>query len=906
VRNLLTIFRYELLMQVKSLRFKGTCFLAGLFAFGLYQSGVYQQELRPSQTFLDFEALPFYLLAVVFTGLYPMGRIRKTGMHSILMTRPFSTFILALGQMLAALVTLLFPMMIFFFIPGLLLRWQFEMDFPFAILFYVLLFYFIPGICCVLSVSIWIRTCFKNNIMALIILGIIFAGMILLANSPMLNTNGPYGRIHNFVPMVSLFSQAYWRRIRDIEYLSFSQLTNLKDWFNFLLSAVYSCMFLLLTCYHLRRTEPQRKVLGTYGRHWYHTPTFLKIACDLKIDPHVRFKSHAILFLLAATIFLKTGWPMIQPKWRNFWAYREMKASSENPIPKREDLEKRFDAKKFSEECLVKVNVIQEDMVYNNDKLTSQFTFTHDRNASETLAVVLPWGRWDFKIDKIIMEERKIPFIEYGGNYFIEAKEFESLEEGKEHVVTIQAALNKSAMGDVLNYNLGTLFTRGFQFARKKRTWRDGMDNESSSFWMDKRNLWPVHITLTVPAILRLADSPVPTHKVEKEPEKEKWKFWEKGPTVTYYFDIPAMRNGYRSSISFLNRNEELVDLDSLGYPVRFVVEKRKARILKEILEGAVPLIEEFCGLYKISFSEPLILWTNRGGQIQTAVYEIQRIQTRLNRGTWWKDQLFEKLDQFQKELLEKLFYQTLSGRGPNYISDFWDLAGFIAPNINKGLNNKIFGTGQFESFSFSPVNRHLDAKRARELENVTRKKMLEEGEVPIFQMLYHVMGHEAWINMLADLRKRAENELLSPELLQESAQKVYDKPLDWFFDYWTKEEKGLPVYRVDYARARMITSEDEEETIYEIDAQFTNEGTGRMPVPVWVGTSKGTVTGDVWIGSGETVTWNITTKGLPVNVMLDPQGWIIMAPAWDEKFKDWIVKTSIPVEILKTEKKIM
>jgi ABC-type transport system involved in multi-copper enzyme maturation permease subunit len=893
-------------MQIKSLRFKGMCLLACLFAFGLYQSGVYQQELRPSQNFLSFEALPAYLLSIVFTGLYPMGRIRKIGMHSILMVRPFSTFILALGQMLAALFSLLFPLMIFFFIPGLILRWQFEMEYPIPPLFYVLLFYFISGICCVLSISIWIRTCFKNNIMALIILGFIFAGTGLLANSSLINTQGPNGPVHNFVPMVSLFSHAYWNRIRDLENQPYTQFARLNDWFNFLLSAVYACLFLLLTCYHLRRTEPQRKVLGSYGRRWYHTPTFLKIACDLKIDPHVGFRSHVILLLLVGVILTKTGWPMIRPWWHNVMAYKEIGASGALSNQDRAELEKRFDPNKISEDSLVKINVIREDQVFQNGKLNSLITFTHDRSASETLAVITPWGRWGFILDKIILEDRKLPFINHAENYFIEAKEFQSLEEGKEHSLTFQASINQSAMGESADEYLYRFLSRGYEFVTKMRSFRDSSDNLKKSYWIDRRKLWPTHLTMSVAGTMQLVDSPVPPYKVEREPEKEKWKFWEKGPYATYYFDIPANRSGYRSWINFLFEGQKIVELDVPDLPIRFVVEKRKAKILEQILEGAVPVIKEFCGLYKISFSEPVILWTSQGGDMQSSMFEIQRIQTRFWANQWWRDHLFELLDKFQKDMLKKLFYQTLTGHGPNSSSDFWDLPSFMDININKGLNNRIFGTGQFESFSFSPVQSHLDAKKAKQMENLTREEMLQQQDIPAFQMLYLVMGHEAWIHMLEKLRADVQETLLSPDLLQKSASGAYDKPLDWFFEYWMKNGKGLPRYRVDYARARMVSTEDEEETIYEVKAQIVNEGTGRMPVPMQVDTSKGPVTGEVWIGPGEAVTWKVTTKALPRNMSVDPQGWILTAPAWDEKLKDWIANPGAPVEILKTEKRLM
>ncbi|MBN1900021.1 ABC transporter permease [Candidatus Sumerlaeota bacterium] len=903
MRDLLTIFRYELLMQVKSLRFKGMCLIAGLVAFGFYQDALYQQELLPSRAFLNLESLPFYLLAVVFTGLYPMGRIRKTGMHSILMTRPFHAFILALGQMLAALVSLLFPLMIIFFVPGLIIKWQFEAEYPLKPLFHILLFCFIPGICCILSISIWIRACFKNNIAALIILGFIFGATILLANSPLLNVPGQDGWAHNFVPMVSLFSEKYWRKIGEMENQYHISLMQFADWFNFSLSAAYSCLFLLLTCYHLRRTEPQRKVLGTYGRRWYHIPTFLKMACDLKIDPHVGLKSHLILFLLFSVIMAKTGWPMIRPRWQNFLMLREVK--SQGNLSSKEDFkpQERYDPNKISEDNLVKINVIRDETIFKDGNLTTKYTFTHDKSASETLAVIYPWGRWAYEMDAIILEGRKVPFVKWNWNYYIEAREFQSLEEGREYNLIIQASLNKSFKAETGKSYQTMIHTRGFEFLDKKKP---ALHESSVDFlWFDKKKLFPAHIALSVPESLQMVDSPVPPYRSEKEPEKEKWKFWRKETQATYHFDIPAIRNGCNSKIVFLNENEEIVELEDSHIPIRFVVEKRKAKLLREILEGAVPVIEEFCALYRISPSEPVIIWIS-GSQMDYQLDEIKRIRVRLWRNRWWQDNLFENLNRFMREMSMELFFQTFYGRGPNSRDDFPELVMLLRQNIHKGLNNGIFGIGQFEPFPYAPFNRHQDAKMAMQTAGVTRRDMLNQGMIPLFQMLYLLMGHDAWIDMMTDLREKSQKVILTPELMRESAEKVHGKSLDWFFDYWTKKETGLPSYRIDYARARMRTSDDEEETFYDVEAQFTNVGTGRMPVPVWVETSKGPVTGEAWIGAGETVTWNTTTKALPQTIILDPNGWILTKPAWDEKRRDWILDISIPVDILRTEKKLM
>ena len=471
MRTLFTIFRYELLMQVKSLRFKGMCLLSLLFAFGLYQAGLSRQELIASQTFLDEEALPFYLLAMVFTGLFPMARIRKTGMHPILMVRPFSTFILALGQMLAALVSLLIPCLILFFPAGLLLHWQIEIEYPLAPLFYVLLFYFIPGMCCILSITIWIRTCFKNNIISLIILGFVFAGTALLANSFLLNYQTGYasrGRIHNFVPMVSLFSETYWEQVEHMETRAGISFFKPGDWLNLFLSGVYSCLFLLLSCYHLRRTEPHRKVLGTYGRHWYHIPTFLKVACDLKIDPHVGIKSHIILVLLFGAILTKTGFPLARPLLQRYLFKREARMNLP-PDVSPDEIVKRYSADRIPEDKILNVKILESEETATKNTVESRLTFVCDHATSDSMAIINPWGRWDSRVEQILVGGDTLDFINIHGLYWIEGREMEPYCNGTSHTMTLHAKTREVVTGG--GVYLDRFMTRGYFFVKKKRSY---------------------------------------------------------------------------------------------------------------------------------------------------------------------------------------------------------------------------------------------------------------------------------------------------------------------------------------------------------------------------------------------------------------------------------------------------
>jgi len=905
--SLLTIIRYEFLMQLKSVRFKGLCLLILLIDFGLYQGGVYRQEFSPSQMFLEDAALPFYLMAVVFTGLYSMGRIRSTGMHSLLMVRPFPTFILPLGQMIGGLLSLFIPALLFFFPSGLLLQWQLDIEFRTPLLFYMLIFYFIPGVWCILSITIWIRTCFKNNIMALIILGFLFAAIGALANSPLLNIPGPEGagRLHNFVPMVSLFSKEYWRNLKTIEENMIVTFFGPGEWFNMLLSLVYSCLFLLLSCYHLRRTEPQRKLLGSYGRRWYHTPTFLKIACDLKIDPHVTFRSHAILILFLALIAGKTAWPLARPWLRNYWMTREAISASSQIQGSPEELKKRYDPNYLPQERILPLKILSDEQTIMPESVLSKRTFSCDVPASGAIAIISNWGRWAFAITEISVEGKKIPFIKQEGYYFIEGKELEPYCDGTSHTMILQAPL---APG-VTAYSPWGYFinTQGFNFIQKKKSSNNPENRMQWTFAWIVRDLWPTRISITLSYDLILLDSPVIPVKIETDPREKRKGFWrrrDKNPT--YIFDVPRERNGPRSLIAFGSADETLVEMKGIPAQVRFAVYKREEKILRQMLELAQPVLDDFCRLYNINTREPIVLLASRGEMfsIMRSIKTYHNRYRTMSSHFWGQDELYNQLDAFEKEMLTGVFSKDMCGRSPSWIDNFWDLNDFMHLNIARGLNHRMSLKREFLPFPFSPINKHIDPNQMKQREGVTREKSLEDQNgIPLFQMLYLVMGHEAWVRMLGQLKPKLKKDFVSPEMVEQAAQEVFPESLDWFFDYWTRTGKGFPSYKVEGAVARILSSEEEDNTEYEVEARIANLGTGRMPVPVLLETAKDPIRDKVWIGEKETVMWKVTCKHLPKIVKVDPEGWIMMLPVWNEKSKKWVTDPRSEVFIQTTKK---
>jgi hypothetical protein len=922
VRNLLTITWYEFRMQVKSGRFKAMCALALLMAFGLYQGGANSLSLPPLNTFLHPEALPYYLFATALAGVFPVGRIRKGGIHSILMVRPFDTFTLALGQAAGALFSLLIPLSIILFPAGLLLRYQFSVDYPLPPLLYVALFRLVPGAFCVIALSIWVRACFKNNIMALIILGFIFAGTTLLANSRSLNLWTTGGIYHNFVPFVSFFSKTYWRTMRDrYSSIGIGSFRNTAPWLEFLFCLILAATFLLLSCYHLRRTEPHRKIIGNYGKRWFHTPTFLRMACDLKIDPHMGLRTHLCLAVLTAFLLVKLVWPVMEPWWKNTWGVMAGKSAAATTANKGKN---RYDLSKILPERILPIRILGDNQVLGPKFAESDLRFSHAGSTSGTLAILLFGERKEYKIDEIRLEGRPIRFFQQGMAHFIEGPEFEGLLDGSPHHCTIRASRSAISGGSVPNTeNEFAPSTRGFYFAKAKKA--SGGDSPTWYPDGDLTTLWPTTLTLRVDPRSQVLASPVAPdpERTDAAPAKGNSKPAEK----TLVFRIPAERNSGNARILTAVSGMESMDLPLPDCTIRFIVRSKHRDLFREILDLAKPELGEFCRLYGIASAEPLVIAV----ESQNELDEIRRYRVRTRDGTrkvwqWWTDNALRNLDEIEKTLLREVLFEALSGWGPNNPNSLCDFNGFLGSdtdrsmirpgdrgiamgddrgksNIVRGLNNRLSLKQEYIEPRFSPVNRHLDGGTAKKIENLTRKQLEENRTVqmPLFQMLYLVIGHEKWMGMLKALGPDLRTAVFTPGMLRGAAEKASGEPLGWFFDYWTNDDsKGYPCYRVEEVRAEAKEEGRDGETQYLVEARIANLGTGRMPVPVRVETSKEPVNDTVWIDSGETVSWSRKVGHLPKKISVDPEGWILMIPYYDKKSGIWISAAACDIKVVK------
>ncbi|HPK03712.1 MAG TPA: hypothetical protein PLS90_14785, partial [Candidatus Sumerlaeota bacterium] len=298
IRSLLTIGRYEFRMHLASWRWRGLALLALAFNFGVYQAALFQHSFLPSDVLVSRWVLPLYLLAVVFIGLYSMARIRETGIRPLIMTKAFPTMVLPAGQWLGGMLALALLFGLGLFPAAVALRFTTDIVVYLRPMGWMLVFNLLPGAGLVLACTLWIRACFRHNLTALIILGALGGGLTFVANRYFVVGGEPF--VFQFHPLLAPFADPWWRRLRDVELQSMIPLLDPAEWRRvaWMLGAV--TLFLHLTTYHLRRTEPQRKVLGTYGASWADMPTFVRLLADLRVDPHVGWRAHLVLGVMLA------------------------------------------------------------------------------------------------------------------------------------------------------------------------------------------------------------------------------------------------------------------------------------------------------------------------------------------------------------------------------------------------------------------------------------------------------------------------------------------------------------------------------------------------------------------------------------------------------------------------------
>jgi aminopeptidase N len=135
--------------------------------------------------------------------------------------------------------------------------------------------------------------------------------------------------------------------------------------------------------------------------------------------------------------------------------------------------------------------------------------------------------------------------------------------------------------------------------------------------------------------------------------------------------------------------------------------------------------------------------------------------------------------------------------------------------------------------------------------------------------MLRHVVGDDAFFQILHDYRETYQFSTASTEDFQAVAESVYGSSLGWFFAQWIYGS-GKPYYRWWWAEDADYTGNLSQIKIHIDQIQSVSYPTFKMPIDLKIGDS----TYVIW-DSLRTQEFTIELDQLPINVELDPIKWI-------------------------------
>ena len=862
MRHILTIARYEILMQIKSLHFKAALLLVAICNFNLYREAMMRSSFDLS-TSISF--CMFSVLACGFAGLYAVGRLRSTGVHPVLMVRPFHTFSLLMGQLLGAFIPFLFCG-ILMFAAGPVAHWRLDVTFNSAGAAAFLFLCLAPLMWTLICAAIWVRTCVKNIIAAVIVLGMLIFGMGMLANSAFLRvvTFAEEGRqvSFSFVPIVSLLNEQFMgERIQ-----TFLMSPHIKlEWrmaYQVAMHVGCSMIFLLLACYHLRRTEPHRKVLGRYGMKWTDMPTFVRVACDMRLDPYISRRTHIILTAISLFLLFEIASP-IASKYL-------LKSRQTAKIPQKSVLKQRDLSEDDLPESVVLPAVIHKAVeTVDPQKAICDLTISITGSTKDkSLFFHNPYSSI-YLIQKITLDGAALSFIERS-YILIDGKAIAPFADGKPHQFKVEAVLNKGNTSGMGTWTYGVPF-----FANAKN---------AQGFFCTSDQRWPRNLSITVASDQHLENCNLLPRIVDSGKNLK-----------TYVFEYPLQRALRWNNIAFSNMGEiKAFDLSVPGVPIHVLCASESEKLTREAFQMLQPSLQEFCQIQRIHPERPIIIST-RWGSDSGILEQMSGMLTRyrktgvLRRGE--NEQLQSQLDQLETGILKRMhmfYYQQIIGWE---LSEFWDLLQFMSSDMNgnlqRGMNAHIVTGRPFLPEEYQPIQAHVaNPLTANGIQSLARTELMRKfpSQPPVFQMLYFMLGHEKWWKMIDRLKVTCRDRKIMPEDLAGAAKSVSGESYDWFVDYWLVNGKGYPMYQIESATAHAIQNPETDKTEYTVQAKIKSIGTGKMLLPVRVRTVTGPVDDKIWIDAGETVTWTTTTKNLPQVVRVDPEGWMMMMPYVDPK----------------------
>lgn len=166
--------------------------------------------------------------------------------------------------------------------------------------------------------------------------------------------------------------------------------------------------------------------------------------------------------------------------------------------------------------------------------------------------------------------------------------------------------------------------------------------------------------------------------------------------------------------------------------------------------------------------------------------------------------------------------------------------------------------------------------------------------------MLRGLLGDDGTVRLHRILVDSLAGERLTIEKVREAAEEVHGAELDWFFEQWLVEGV-IPEYRIVEGQVILAENVTTRNLEYTTSVRIANRGTGFMPVPVVLSVEGDSIEQLVELGANEEKVVLFVTRDRPISVAIDPEGWIVQKPEFDDRAR----KPIHPVLFFKTVKEM-
>lgn len=849
-----------------------------VLAIGLFARSNYLSHIEGGYYLLpaySFWHPSFYLLLLILglgtvaVGLDLCGRLARTGMHQIMYPMPVHSLALTLGRFVAVLIILL-PIALLGFV--LLATFQYRLGHSpvvFQPFIWAFLFYVIPFIVPLAAATILIRTVFKHDFAAiLVLLGSFAALMILNSLAPFLI---PLQEVHSL--MLNASPNLGVRIIPE------------KYWGELFAHGLITVLCLVLAPLYIRRQEPQRSIIKRGKRYnWFAIPTLIRWVTDMRIDPQLGWAYRSVLVL--SIVLCAGGW---------WFTYQQATSRSH---PASNDIEKLF-----MREMVTLPHIDVDTLAYE------MFPGT------ET-------GSLNFisRIEGTLKDETDTLYLDLSGEMTIDAARVNGA------VVTVEqwnrvrrlsldyTLETDSPLTIEVDYHTPRYFKhpsaveiRGNQFAAPLNEIYVAGDWVAE--YTDKFQAQvAVHLsddqTLAF-AGTHLGTDEIATGRVERwrtdlpvsylEVNWGHYEMIEKTDRVVpvRFYHLPNHRYQTEVYLEEVLDQEEIVreELGTMPFPLMIFVEKPYVSAyqwqspFRPLSEWWRPFYRDYNqetmpGLIRIP--ENTLAFMNR------SIWRLDRFDLDPESVPFYRhlddarDQLNE---QYYEELIRLYYRETLNPVGDyafwlDYLPDY--ATALLERNRWRrryALNYTIEGS-LGEPISLA---RNLSLKELSETpegQNILRKRALGN-----FRMLHSLMGDDTWWNFQRTLIHRYAFEPITMEEFISLAEDFYGESLDWFVEDWIKSP-SLPEYEITLAEARLVEDPLTDEITYEVSLQVKNHGTGRMKLPVYIETEMDFFYADVWLDSGVEETTRVTMPHRPQLAVVDPLNWVLKIDYFDPNLK--------------------